>query len=148
MKAAGKLTKSEWLLLALAAAFLAALALLYADASRTAAGTDYTISTQRRSEEPVTPDPLQTPREPEAAGPVDINTADVLQLQTLPGIGPVLAERIVQYREEHGPFQSVEELLQVKGIGEVTLERFRSQAAVGEAGGEPDSEKTQEDTIP
>ena len=140
MKVAGKLTKSEWL--------LAALALLYADASRTAAGTDYTISTQRETEQPVTPDPLQADREPEAAGPVDINTADVRQLQTLSGVGPVLAERIVQYREEHGPFQSVEELLQVKGIGEATLEKFRAQAAVGEAAGKPDSEMTQEDTVP
>ena len=54
--------------------------------------------------------------------PVDINTADADTLDTLPGIGPALAERIIAYREEHGPFKSGEELMEVKGIGEATYE--------------------------
>ena len=88
MKVAGKLTKSEWALLALTGAFLAALGLLYLDASHTAAGTDYTISVQRIDREPPAP---QLPAEPEPQGPVDVNTADAAALQTLPGIGPDLA---------------------------------------------------------
>jgi competence protein ComEA len=52
---------------------------------------------------------------------VDINTAGSDALQTLPGIGPVLADRILQYRSEHGLFGSVEELIEVNGIGEKTL---------------------------
>ena len=53
----------------------------------------------------------------ETAGPVDLNTATVEQLQTLPGIGPVLAQRIIDYRTAHGPFSSVDGLQQVGGIG-------------------------------
>lgn len=53
---------------------------------------------------------------PAPAGPVDINTATVTELTTLPGIGPVLAQRIIDYRSAHGPFTSVEGLQQV-GIG-------------------------------
>lgn len=57
--------------------------------------------------------------------PLDLNSATAAELETLPGIGPALAGRIVAYREEHGPFTSVEDLLQVSGIGPATLERLR-----------------------
>ena len=50
--------------------------------------------------------------------PVNLNTATLEQLDTLPGIGPVTAQAILDYREENGPFTSVEELEQVYGIGE------------------------------
>lgn len=53
---------------------------------------------------------------------VNINTATAEQLQTLPGIGPVLAKRIIAYRREHGPFGSVAELINISGIGEKKLE--------------------------
>ncbi len=52
---------------------------------------------------------------------VDLNTADQAQLETLPGVGPVTAGKILAWREEHGRFSAVEELLEVDGIGEVTL---------------------------
>jgi len=58
-------------------------------------------------------------------GLVNINTADSDTLQTLPRIGPVLAERIIEYRDEHGPFVDVADLVLVKGIGEATLEQLR-----------------------
>jgi len=56
---------------------------------------------------------------------VNINTADSATLMTVDGIGATLAQRIIDYREEHGEFQSVDELLEVKGIGEKTLEKIR-----------------------
>ena len=68
----------------------------------------------------------------EAYGPevVNINLATDSQLQTIPGIGPVLAGRIVEYRAVYGPFSSVEELVNVKGIGEKTLEKMRPYITV------------------
>ncbi|MFD7442191.1 helix-hairpin-helix domain-containing protein [Streptomyces sp. NPDC059909] len=53
-----------------------------------------------------------------AAGPVSLNSATVEQLDTLPGVGPVLAQHIVDYRTEHGGFRSVDELREVNGIGD------------------------------
>ena len=119
MKVTGKVTKTEGLLLAMAAVFLCVL-LLSAPEPVEAAGC--VITTSRAAEEPVTPEP--TP-------PVDVNTAGVDELDTLYGIGPALAQRIIDYREEHGPFNSLEELLEVKGIGEATLEKFRDRAVAG-----------------
>jgi competence protein ComEA len=52
---------------------------------------------------------------------VNINTATADELEALPGIGPVLAQRIVDYREQHGPFRSVRDLLNVSGIGDSHL---------------------------
>ena len=62
---------------------------------------------------------------------VNINTADSAQLETLPGIGPVLAGRIIAYREEHGGFRAIEELTKVKGIGTATLEEILDLITVG-----------------
>ena len=56
-----------------------------------------------------------------SSGKVNINTASSVVLDTLPGIGPVLAERIVDYREANGPFKAIEELAAVEGIGSKTL---------------------------
>lgn len=61
----------------------------------------------------------------QSSGLLDLNTADIRTLETLPGIGPVLAQRIVDYRMRYGPFTRVEDLLQVPGIGQKTLERIR-----------------------
>ena len=58
---------------------------------------------------------------------VNINVDSVEKLSRLPGVGEVLAQRIIDYREAHGPFASVEELLQVEGIGEGKLEAIRSE---------------------
>lgn len=60
-----------------------------------------------------------------AAGPVDLNTASLDQLDGLPGIGPVLAQRILDWRTSHGRFSTVDELGEVSGIGEATLADLR-----------------------
>ncbi|GIU96959.1 MAG: competence protein ComEA [Actinomycetota bacterium] len=71
------------------------------------------------------------PGAPGAAGPlVNVNTADAAALETLPGIGEVLAGAIIQYRTEHGPFRSVDELEDVSGIGPATLEKLRPLVTV------------------
>jgi comEA protein len=57
---------------------------------------------------------------------LNINGASLNELQKLPGIGPVLAQRIIVYRTEHGEFKSIEELKKVKGIGIKTIKRIRS----------------------
>jgi competence protein ComEA len=68
------------------------------------------------------------------AEPVNINTADAATMASaLEGIGSSRAEAIVAYRTENGPFQSVEELAQVGGIGEKILEANRANLTVGEA---------------
>ena len=64
------------------------------------------------------------------AGPgarISLATATLEQLDTLPGIGPVTAQAILDHRAEHGPFTSVDDLLDVKGIGEATLADIRDQ---------------------
>lgn len=58
-------------------------------------------------------------------GIVVVNQADVAALEALPGVGPVLAARIVEHRDLHGPFQTPEDLLDVSGIGESILARLR-----------------------
>jgi competence protein ComEA len=62
---------------------------------------------------------------------IDLNQARRAELRQLPGVGPGLADRIEQYRNRHGGFRSVDELLQVGGIGPTTLERLRPWVCVG-----------------
>jgi competence protein ComEA len=65
------------------------------------------------------------------SGRVDLNRADAAAFDTLPGIGPVLAERIVAWRDEHGRFTAVEELTEVTGIGPALLAGVRDLVQVG-----------------
>ena len=62
--------------------------------------------------------------------PVNINTASKKELDALPGIGEVLAQRIIEYRSANGPFRSVDDLTKVKGIGAKTLEKLKPNATV------------------
>jgi len=63
--------------------------------------------------------------------PIDINTADVNQLQKLSGIGPALAARIIEYRDTHGAFRTVDELEKIKGIGPRLIGELRNRISVG-----------------
>jgi competence protein ComEA len=63
-------------------------------------------------------------------GPINLNTATVAELQTLPGIGAVLAQRIIDYRTKHGQFRSVDELRQVEGIGEAKFAQLKDRVTV------------------
>lgn len=64
-------------------------------------------------------------------GKININTASTEDLALLPGIGPTLAERIVAYRLNNGPFASIDELINVNGIGDKTLSRLSQFITVG-----------------
>jgi competence protein ComEA len=63
-------------------------------------------------------------------GLISLNQADATALEDLPGVGPVLADRIVAHREANGPFETVEDLLEVPGIGEAKLAAMRDSIAV------------------
>lgn len=67
---------------------------------------------------------------PDARRPVNLNTATAADLEALPGIGQVLARRIVEYRARHGPVRRLEDLLRVDGIGPRLLERLRPLVVV------------------
>jgi competence protein ComEA len=69
------------------------------------------------------------PGETAASGPVHLNTATVEELDTLPGVGPVTAEKILDWRQEHGAFTSVEDLDAIPGIGPARLEQLRDLVA-------------------
>lgn len=73
------------------------------------------------------PDVVETPTPGDAdqTGPISLSDADAAELEALPGVGPVLAERIVAHREANGPFTAVEDLLEVPGIGEAKLAALR-----------------------
>ena len=66
-------------------------------------------------------------------GKVDLNTGTATELQQLPGIGKGLAKRIIEYRSTNGPFKSVEELMQVKGIGKKTFAKMKERLTIGDA---------------
>jgi competence protein ComEA len=69
---------------------------------------------------------------PAPTAKVNINTASVEQLTTLPGVGPKLAARIVEYRQKSGTFRSAQELMNVKGIGEKNYAKIETWLTVGE----------------
>lgn len=65
-----------------------------------------------------------------AAALINVNKASAEELQVIRGIGPSLAERIIQYREEHGRFEKAEDLVKVRGIGEAKFEKIKEQISL------------------
>ena len=112
-----KLSKTETFLLALTALFLVTAVSVRLLTPR-AAASQYTVE-------------ALTPSEETEENRVNINTASASELDALPGIGPVLAQRIID-RRTRGPFTSVEERLEVDGIGQATLDGLREFITVKE----------------
>ena len=102
-------------------AFLAAVLYLTFGANRTEQ-EGYTVQTERPArEEEIAPVRVL----------VNINTATAEELETVTGIGPVLAQSILDYRAEHGDFESVDELMNVRGIGSAKLDAMRDEITTG-----------------
>jgi competence protein ComEA len=70
---------------------------------------------------------------PASTAVVNINTASATEIATLPGVGAKMAARIIEYRQKNGPFKKVEELMNVRGIGEKNFLKLKPQLAVGQA---------------
>lgn len=62
---------------------------------------------------------------------ININTASIAELDTLPGIGPTTAQKIIDYRDQNGPFVSIEDIVNVSGIGPASYERLKDLITVG-----------------
>ena len=126
----GKPTKSEIILLGLTAAFLCTLAVLSAQ------------DRQERIPGAVIETEVEVPREEIAPDfpPVDLNTATAEELDTLPGIGESLARRIIAYREANGHFGSIEEIMEVSGIGEAKFAELKDRVTVDNGKGEVTNE--------
>lgn len=119
-----KPTRGELVLLGLTAVFLCALAGLSAR-DRAALEPGAVIETE-----------ITVPREEIAPDfpPVNINTAGVEELDTLPGIGESLAGRIIAWREANGPFESIEQIMEVSGIGEAKFAELKGRITVDSEG--------------
>ena len=115
----GSFSGISLVLAALTVLFAVSLVFLHKTAYEGNAHGDYTVTVQRRNDEITAPTRVVTL--------VNVNTATAEELETLTGIGPSLAQAIIDYRAEHGDFTAAEELLLVKGIGEAKLEGFRAQ---------------------
>ena len=75
----------------------------------------------------------QTSAKPPVTGTININTASAADLQRLPGIGAKTAGRVIEYRQKNGPFKKVEELMNVRGVGEKNFLKLKTQISVGAA---------------
>lgn len=83
-------------------------------------------TTQAQSQTPPPPPPPPPPAPATTpAAPINLNTATAAELEKLPGVGPAVAARIVEYRQKNGPFKKVEDLMNVRGIGEKTFLRLK-----------------------
>lgn len=121
----GKITKTEWILLGLTGVFLCGLLMLWfqdrAQLRESGIVTEISIP-----QEEILPD----------LSPLDLNTATAEELAQLPGIGEELARRIVEYRESSGPFETLEQLMEVSGIGEGKLSALEGWITVEKEGAE------------
>jgi competence protein ComEA len=77
-------------------------------------------------------EPTPSSRAGGSGGEVNINTANIEELDSLPGIGPAFAQRIIEYREANGPFKSIEDITLVSGIGNATFEKIKDRITIGD----------------
>ncbi|UCC80082.1 MAG: helix-hairpin-helix domain-containing protein [Candidatus Zixiibacteriota bacterium] len=91
---------------------------------------DFAEEKRKTDDEPAKADLAETANDSSENRVIDINSAGYFDLQTLPGIGPVLAERIMAHRDSVGAFRSTDELLNVQGIGEKKYARIKNRIAL------------------
>ena len=125
----GSFSGISLVLAALTVLFAVSLVFLHKTAYEGNAHGDYTVTVQHRNDEITAPTRVL----------VNVNTATAEELETLTGIGPSLAQAIIDYRAEHGDFTAAEDLLNVKGIGEAKLEEFRAEITFTEEDGNENS---------
>lgn len=73
---------------------------------------------------------LEQKAKPTSNEKVNLNTATVEQLQTLPGVGPAIAKRILEHRAKHGKFNRIEDLINIQGIGEKKFQKIKDRLVV------------------
>lgn len=98
---------------------------------RNPAGGSVSVSVAAVPQNTAVPAQTQPEEDGQMIFPVNINTADIQQLAALPGIGAVLAQRIVDYRQANGSFTAVEQLIHVEGIGEGKMEAIAELITIG-----------------
>ena len=116
--------KPQWWLIGITAAFLCVLLGIFI-------GRNYLSGTNLNIQDGQTPSTSPTGQsEPLGDGKIDINNATIVQLDMLPGIGEVIAQRIIDYREENGPFTKIEDIKNVSGIGDKKFEQIKEYIKV------------------
>lgn len=117
----------EWIVLALAAGILLLMAVRFVN-EQTEQTVPWRVEVERNDRADASASVSQ-PEKPDSlleGETVNLNTASLYDLERLPGVGSTRAQAIMDYRQEHGPFRSVDDLLQVNGIGPGTLEGLRA----------------------
>ncbi|MEL4105615.1 helix-hairpin-helix domain-containing protein [Oscillospiraceae bacterium WX1] len=129
-----KLSPSEGVLIALAIAVLIFTAGFFTGrltAARVVTVTGLAADASPTGAATASPVPSASAKAPAVTGKININTATATELEALDGIGPVLAQRIVDYRTQYGAFQSISQIKNVSGIGNQKFEAIKDFIAVG-----------------
>lgn len=117
--------KPQWLLIGITIVFVCLVVGIFI-------GRNLTGSYLRLDNAPDSGNLDSTQQEQKNDGRIDLNTATQEQLQLLPGIGEVTAQKILDYRTEHGGFTCIEDLMNISGIGEKKFEQMKPYVKVGE----------------